>query len=382
MKRRGRGEGRVYRPTYIDKASGERRESAVWWIAYSRGGQKLRESSKSEKRGAAVELLRDRLSAIDQGRPVGPDVDKTTFGDLARLLEDSFIVNGRKSLKRLRGALKHLSAVFAGGLARNIDETRIGQYVRHRLNEGAANGTINRELTALKRMFVLGQRAQRVVRRPHIEMLAEATPRQGFVERDQHEAILAALPAAVRPVVAVAYVTGWRVASEILTRQWKHVDLAAGFLRLEPGETKNGKGRMFPLIPELRAVLEAQRTLTDAVERAEGRVVPYVFHRQGAPIVTFRRAWQRAATAAGLPNLIPHDYRRTAVRNLERAGVPRSTAMALVGHQTGAIYSRYAIVDEAMLNEGAAKLAALHEATRNAVRRVVPLNRPKASGER
>ena len=55
--------------------------------------------------------------------------------------------------------------------------------------------------------------------------------------------------------------------------------------------------------------------------------------------------------------------------------------MALVGHRTGSIYTRYAIVDEAMLNEGAAKLAALHEATRNAVRRVVPITRAKASTE-
>jgi len=46
------------------------------------------------------------------------------------------------------------------------------------------------------------------------------------------------------------------------------------------------------------------------------------------------------------------------VRNLERAGVPRSTAMAMVGHRTEAIYRRYAIVDEVMLREGAAKLAA------------------------
>jgi len=64
-----------------------------------------------------------------------------------------------------------------------------------------------------------------------------------------------------------------------------------------------------------------------------------------------------ARTKAGLADRIPHDFRRTAVRNLERAGVPRSTAMAMVGHKTRRIYRRYAIVDEAMLREGAAKLA-------------------------
>lgn len=58
-----------------------------------------------------------------------------------------------------------------------------------------------------------------------------------------------------------------------------------------------------------------------------------------------------------------NDFRRTAVRNLERASVPRSTAMRMVGHKTEAFYRRYAIVDEAMLREGAVKLEELHRSS-------------------
>jgi integrase len=130
---------------------------------------------------------------------------------------------------------------------------------------------------------------------------------------------------------------------------------------------------MFPLTPMLRAVLERQLARTRELERATGRIIPWVFHRQGAPIVDFRRAWRSAVKRAGLPHRIPHDFRRTAVRNLERAGVPRSTAMKMVGHRTEAIYRRYAIADEAMLREGAEKLSALHEAERDTVQVVVPL---------
>jgi len=54
-----------------------------------------------------------------------------------------------------------------------------------------------------------------------------------------------------------------------------------------------------------------------------------------------------------------HDFRRTAVRNLERAGVPRSVAMQMVGHKTEAIYRRYAIVSDADLRAAADKLAAI-----------------------
>jgi integrase len=80
----------------------------------------------------------------------------------------------------------------------------------------------------------------------------------------------------------------------------------------------------------------------------------------GRPIKDLRRSWQAAGEAAGLQGRIPHDFRRTAVRNLERAGVPQSTAMAMVGHKTASIYRRYAIVDEAVLREGSEKLAVLH----------------------
>jgi integrase len=215
----------------------------------------------------------------------------------------------------------------------------------------------------------------------------EDNARKGFFEREEFRLVLAELPEYLRGVFEVAYITGWRVASEILTRQWAHVDFKAGWLRLDPGETKNGEGRMFPLTPDLRAALARQRAYTDDVQRATGRIIPAVFNRAGEPIKDFRRAWRGAVKRAGLtvtverngkkivkPARIPHDFRRTAIRNLERAGIPRSAAMKMVGHRTEAIYRRYAIADEGMLREAGAKLAALHEADREAPATVIALH--------
>jgi len=87
-----------------------------------------------------------------------------------------------------------------------------------------------------------------------------------------------------------------------------------------------------------------------------------VFHRNGRPIKDYRGSWKKSCEKAQVPGRIPHDFRRTAVRNLERAGVPRSVAMQLTGHKTESVYRRYAIVSESDLAEGVAKLAALYQA--------------------
>lgn len=158
-------------------------------------------------------------------------------------------------------------------------------------------------------------------------------------------------------MVTFAYITGWRVRSEILLLHWRQVDFKAGTIRLEPGTTKNAEGRMFYMTAELRATPEEQRARTEALQRRTGRMIPWVFHRNGQPIKSFRIAWARAVRAAGVPGRIPHDLRRTAVRNLERRGVPRSVAMKMVGHKTESVYRRYAIVDETMLREASEKLA-------------------------
>jgi integrase len=367
---RTRGLGSVYQSSYTDRKTGELRRSAVWWIQYSFRGRVHRESSGSVHRADAVKLLRRRLEEMGRGRLVGPTVERTSLADLIAMLLNDYRVNGRRSLDRMEDASNHLTSFFRDARAVDITPDRVTAYVAFRQREEAANATINRELAALKRMFRLAEKAEKVDRRPYIAMLAENNIRTGFFEHDQFQAVLHHLPVDLQPVFEVAYVTGWRVRSEILTRQWQHVDFQAGWLRLEPGETKNREGRMFPLTPELREVLERQRARTEALQRATGRIVPWIFHREGEPIRYFRRPWLTACKRAGLPGRLPHDFRRTAVRNLERANVPRSVAMKLVGHKTEAIYRRYAIADESMLREAAAKLSALHAAQREALRKV------------
>ncbi len=141
--------------------------------------------------------------------------------------------------------------------------------------------------------------------------------------------------------------------------QWSQVDFEAGEVRLEPGTTKNDEGRTFPfaVLPELEQLLRTQRERTNALQKATGRIIPWVFHHNGERIGEYLGSWRSAITKAGLAGKIPHDLRRTAVRNLERACVPRSVAMKLVGHKTESIYRRYAIVAKQDLVDGLKRLA-------------------------
>jgi integrase len=136
-----------------------------------------------------------------------------------------------------------------------------------------SNAEINRELTALKRMFNLAIQAGKLIQKPHIPFLKEHNVRVGFFERDQFVAVVQRLPKAVRPAATFAYLTGWRIDSEVLSLEWRQVDFPAGEVRLDPGRTKNGEGGTFPMTRELRQLLEAQRAMTEDLQRRHNVVL-------------------------------------------------------------------------------------------------------------
>ena len=110
-----------------------------------------------------------------------------------------------------------------------------------------------------------------------------------LLRRDQFLAVLAHLPAPVRPAATFAYITGWRIDSEVLPLEWRQVDFGAGEVRLRSREADNGEGRTFPTTRKLREVLEQQRAITENLQRQLKAVCPRVFHRSGRPIKSFPR---------------------------------------------------------------------------------------------
>lgn len=137
---------------------------------------------------------------------------------------------------------------------------------------------------------------------------------------------------------------------------------------MEPSETNDGRGRSFPLTAGLREVLTRQLEKTAELEQKVGSIIPWLFQRNGTPIKDFRKAWTAACQRAGVVGKVPDDFRRTAVRNLERSGVSRSAAMMMVGHRSESIYRDMALADEVVLQESAAKLAVFHQSEKTSKR--------------
>jgi integrase len=351
-----------------------------WYIRYYRAGKRYEENTKKTKRTEAEAILRKREGDIQNGVPVTPMHSRVRFDDAATDIETEYKANGRKSLDALtRRIAKHLRPYFGGRKLAHITGADVNAYKLHRQTEGAANGSINRELAALRRMFALARENGKTTSTPVIKMLDEHNTRTGFFELDQFEAVRRHLPRDIQPVITFGFWSGWRIPSEVLTLQWRHVDFAAAEVRLDPGTTKNGEGRTLPFgdLPELAELLTARKAATEAVERATGRIVPHVFHRNGKPVRSFRKAWAVACDLAGCPGRIPHDLRRTAVRNFVRLGVPQAVAMEITGHKTASVFERYNITDE---NDKRAALSKLAGAVKAAAESAGPARRPKLAG--
>jgi integrase len=368
-------ERRDFGRIYLRKTKG--RPGTIYWVRYRVDGKTYEETSHSESRRVAEKLLDRRQAELGLGQFTAPTVKRTTYEDLVQMIRDDYVVNKRRSGEQLEGCLKHLARAFSGVRAATIRADRLNRYVRERMEAGAASNTVRNELNCLRHAFRLAKRAEQVTNVPDFPRLTAGNIRTGFFEAEDFAALLVELPESLRPVVQFAAYTGWRVPSEVLPLTWDRVDFTAGVVRLEPGTTKTGEGRTFPFaaLPPLRALLERQRAATTAVERATSQIIPWVFHRDGRRIrdyyVVWHNACKRAATVTtgqltrivrpALLGRVPHDLRRTAVRNLVRAGVPEHIAMKLSGHKTRDVFDRYDIVSERDLTDGVGRLATFHE---------------------
>jgi integrase len=367
--RRRKGMGSIY----------QRPDSAVFWMKYSKNGKPFRESTGTDDRNKAEKKLKVRLCEIMGGTFVGPQAERIKVDELAEDFIREYRINGRKSIDDATpGWNRHHKPFFGGMKAIEVTSDHISKYVDERQKANASNATINREVAALKRMFRLGQRSTptKVTRMPYFQHLKENNVRKGFLEDGQYRALVEGSDLWFRALVECGRTFGWRV-SELVGMKVDQVDLMQRVIRLAPGTTKNNEGREVFMTDALHHLLTA------CVEGKRSQDA--VFTRpNGIPVRSFRDAWERACCKAGVgqftcvdckapslvagvcPNckgdrmkytgLIFHDLRRTAARNLRRAGISETVIMKIGGWRTRSVFERYAIVSRGDMVDAMQKL--------------------------
>lgn len=372
------------------------KRGSTWWIRFTYRGRQVRRSTETDDKKLAEKIYHKVMTEVTEGKIVGLTVEKVTFDELAEDLMLDYRINEKKSIVRLKESINNLKTMFDGVQARDITTTGVKHYILKRQQEGAENATVNRELSALKRMFSLARQntPPKIAQAPYIPKLQENNVRTGFYEYIDYVKFQNALPDYLKPVFLMGYFTGMRK-GEILGLTWAKVNIFARKISLEPSDTKNKEPRIIFLYEDqlYRAILK-QKMIHDQLYRD----CPYVFCKDGKKINDFRCEWDEALRQCGhpimfkckgckqytaLPNGVNrrkltcqhcggsklrknnvrvfHDTRRTAVRNLSHSGTPEKIAMKITGHKTRIVFDRYNIVDEDDLKEASVRLARQHQ---------------------
>ena len=364
--------GMIYRRKKRDPVTKLLVETGFHWMKYYVEGRPIQESTRTLDRVEAKRLLKEREGAFASGLFRGPKIERVRFEDLAALVRQDYQINKRKTLRRVDEYMSHLKTFFRKMRATSITTERIKAYIVKRQEQGAANGTINRELGCLKRMFRLGfeQTPQLVTRVPHIPQLKEHNIRSGFFEHEDFLALRGTLPDYGQVAASLAYYSGMRM-GEVCSLQWRQINWTEGKLYLQAQDTKTSTPRVLYLTGDLYRVLQVWKIRCDK----KWPTCSWICHWRGIRLQSLKRSWRKACEAVGLGRLvkdekkkrlvwdgkIPHDFRRTAIRNMVRAGVPEKVAMAISGHKTRSVFDRYNIVDERDLERAARSLSAYFE---------------------
>jgi len=376
-----RGEGSIYP-----------RGSALWCAYYLRG-KLYRESTGTADPEKAKKFLKARLKEIHAdeigARPfIGPQQQRILVADLLDSLEADFKLRNKWNIK-VASNMKPIRECFGHRRAVDVTTDTVTEAIEHMREDGYTNATINRRTTLLGQAYKQALRTKKVSAAPFIPRLSEiGNERQGFFETENFEEVLKHLPEYLRDFVCCDFFVGWRKSS-MQSLRW--TDVTDDTIILRAVNSKTRKPESIPLEGELKEIIERRRAAAVwHTQDGQAHFSEYVFHRDGQPIGDFRKVWATACCAAGIGKLVCracesdvdaerkclkcgqtwkreelkytgalfHDFRRTAARNLIRAGVAMPVAMKITGHRTDSMFRRYAIVDESQKRDALAKTQA------------------------
>lgn len=245
-------------------------------------------------------------------------------------------------------AVEHWGKTFP---LKSIWIPQIKEYQIMRLNDGAAPSTVNKEKSALSRMFqvLVEMRYLEVNPARLVKNLSEKSgERQVYLSAAHFQILLSLLPLWLKPVARTAYLTGMRQ-GEILGLTRKHLKMPNRMILLGPEDVKESHWKRVPihdlLIPVLTESLKVQSIGSDKVFLIEGR--PLCRH-------SIKKPWNDAFRKIGIdPAPTFHDLRHTWKTNARRSGMDPEIRESIMGHwyRGRNVTERYGrISDDELLN--------------------------------
>lgn len=345
----------VARVTYLDE-TGEQRS--------------IRRSfpTKSQANNGLKQLVRE----LDERGSRSLTLDRRTFNDLADYYEGQYMVkpvyvDGRKvaglrSYEDQQRRLKVLRSYFGKRKLRDLTYGDIEKFKLELLATPTHKGKprsladVHRALTILRTMLKVAEREDWIIRSPFgrgkpLVTMADEKPRERVLSRDEEHRLLAACTgrrAQLKAVLICALDTGMR-RGEIISLQWKHVDLIGRLIRIEAFNTKTMRARTVPMTERLAA--ELHRLYEQSTGDSEGQV----FISRG----WLQNILKRACKDASIEDFRLHDCRHTCATRLVQGGLPLTEVARILGHTTLTMTYRYTNTDDTTLARAAAILEAV-----------------------
>jgi integrase len=395
MANRSKGEGSIYQHT-----------DGRWMYSIMHQGKRLTKSLKTRDYDEALknyQRVRNQfMGRIDRGELEPSSVKTLTIGELVTGYIKHVQDNGRKSeyvIRKVLGKLQQGREFIPARKVATLTTQDFKVYRDREVDAGVAHATINYRFALLRAAMNLEtkQTPSRVGKVPYIPIIQVDNRREGFLEYDDHQAVLDSLPQSLKALFVVAFHSGCRL-GEVLNMKWSDVDWKNRIIRLP--RTKNGDKRNLPWWGGIESHLRAQKAYRDKhhpecehlffwmsedvqLDHGGVRNVP------GTPIRDFRKSWESAVEAANEANpnvsmdLLFHDLRRSGVRVMvQEAGIPESQAMLISGHKTRAMLERYNIVSLKNIQDAGAKLDAWSRTRKAPTSEPAPVEVPAARAVR
>lgn len=334
-KRRRKGQGGLYK----------RKTSNNWILRYTNAdGTPIQESSGTDDKTLAQAKLVQKMAQVGRGEQIQPKTQIVTVQELYENFLTTAEMNHYRDIVMLKIRWElHLQPFFGKMKVMHVTKDLLEKYVVKRQREDAADATINREISIIRRAFYLNE--EKIGKMPKFPQLKENNARKGFVEDMQYQKLVEACSEVglwLRAMFEVAYSYGWR-SGGLKKMKVSQVNLFDCTITLTAEQAKNKESITVPITKDGTLY----RLLAACVSGKEAQ--DYLFSRDAEgkmPIVDFRNGWKAAKSAAGMPNLLFHDLRRTAVRNMERSGIPRKVGLKIAGFKTESVYQRYFITTD------------------------------------